>query len=69
MTDPQHPFKIIWVNQQWCNLCGFQPEEVMGKTLNLLQQWSLFDAYNREKNIVISKDLMLELTDKLHKEV
>ena len=65
LTNPQAPYKVIWVNKQWCDLCEFQSEEIIGKSLNILQQWSIFDSFNRSKNIAISKDMMLELEEKL----
>lgn len=65
LTNPQAPYTVIWVNKHWCDLCEFQPEEIIGKSLNILQQWSIFDSFNRSKNIAISKDMMLELEEKL----
>ncbi|GMH66059.1 hypothetical protein TrLO_g12447 [Triparma laevis f. longispina] len=37
ITELQPPFRIKSVNKAWVNLCGFSPEESMGKHLGILQ--------------------------------
>ncbi|KAG8466817.1 hypothetical protein KFE25_008196 [Diacronema lutheri] len=37
VTRATPPFPIVHVNDAWCALCDFQPEEVSGKTLRTIQ--------------------------------
>ena len=37
VTSAQPPFDIVHVNDAWCALCGFAPEDVVGKTLRVIQ--------------------------------
>ena len=38
ITEPDHPFKIVCVNDAWTGLCGFTPKEAEGKSLKDLIQ-------------------------------
>jgi len=33
--DP--PFEVIWASDEWLNFCGFRDNEIVGKTLKLIQ--------------------------------
>jgi len=37
VTKAVPPFRIVHVNDAWCELCDFTPEEVIGKTLRTIQ--------------------------------
>ena len=37
ITEACSPYRIIDVNDAWVNLCGYQKEEVIGKTLEVIQ--------------------------------
>ena len=37
VTEAAPPFRIVHVNQMWCNLCGYAAEEVIGATCKILQ--------------------------------
>lgn len=37
LTEAAPPFAILHVNESWCDLCGFRPEEVAGRTLRTIQ--------------------------------
>lgn len=36
ITEPNEPFRIVHVNENWCRTCGFDAEEVLGQTCKLL---------------------------------
>mmetsp|Transcript_16774 Transcript_16774/g.27885 ORF Transcript_16774/g.27885 Transcript_16774/m.27885 type:complete len:305 (-) Transcript_16774:120-1034(-) len=38
ITEPDHPFRIVAVNDAWTGLCGFTPKEAEGKSLKDLIQ-------------------------------
>ena len=37
ITDSKPPFRISYVNQEWCRLCGYPMEEVIGRACSILQ--------------------------------
>merc|ERR1719482_1440094 len=37
VTSADPPFPITHVNRAWVNLCGFTPEEAIGRTCRILQ--------------------------------
>lgn len=37
VTRAEAPFPIVYVNDAWCDLCGFKPDQVVGKTLKTIQ--------------------------------
>jgi len=37
VTEAARPFRIVHVNQVWCELCGFTVEETVGRTCQILQ--------------------------------
>lgn len=37
ITEPNEPFRIVHVNEAWCRSCGFDAEEVLGKTCRIMQ--------------------------------
>mmetsp|Transcript_21056 Transcript_21056/g.43077 ORF Transcript_21056/g.43077 Transcript_21056/m.43077 type:complete len:587 (+) Transcript_21056:76-1836(+) len=37
ITEPEEPFRILHVNDVWCNVCGYDAEEVIGETCAVLQ--------------------------------
>jgi hypothetical protein len=63
LTCPTYPYNIIWVNLNWLELCKFEPHEVIGKTLNVLQQWAIFDPLSLDINKQNAKILMTELEE------
>lgn len=44
ITKAQPPFSIVHVNDAWCELCDFRPDEVCGKTLRTIQGPCTSDA-------------------------
>ena len=36
VTEPEEPYRIIHVNENWCRTCGFDAEEVLGQTCKFL---------------------------------
>ena len=37
LCEPLRPFRIVYVNEQWCDVCGFKAKDVIGSTLALIQ--------------------------------
>lgn len=37
ITEPNEPFRILHVNEVWCQACGFDAEEALGQTCRILQ--------------------------------
>lgn len=37
LTEKKHPYKIIFVNKHWINECGYKLNEIVGKTLKIIQ--------------------------------
>jgi len=37
VTEPRPPFRIVYVNKAWCDLCGFTSEEALSRTPAILQ--------------------------------
>ena len=44
ITEPDHPFRIVAVNDAWTGLCGFTPREAEGKSLKELIQGPATDT-------------------------
>lgn len=44
ITEPDHPFRIVAVNDAWTGLCGFTPREAKGKSLKDLIQGPATDT-------------------------
>ena len=36
ITEPDEPYRIIHVNEVWCNTCGYDADEVLGQTCKIL---------------------------------
>lgn len=52
ITTLRHPFKILYVNKSWENLCGYKLNEILGKSIFILKHKSITNkiAINRKKN-------------------
>ena len=37
ITEPTAPYRIVAVNREWCDTCGFSSEEAIGETCGMLQ--------------------------------
>ena len=37
ITEPNEPFRILHVNEVWCQACGFDAEDALGQTCRILQ--------------------------------
>lgn len=37
ITSASYPYHVVYVNQAWCLLCGFSPDEIIGRSLALVQ--------------------------------
>ena len=37
ITEPAAPYRIVAVNREWCDTCGFSSEEAIGETCGMLQ--------------------------------
>ena len=37
ITEPTAPYRIVAVNREWCDTCGFDSEEAIGETCAMLQ--------------------------------
>eukprot|EP00308_Calcidiscus_leptoporus_P008305 CAMPEP_0119378098 /NCGR_PEP_ID=MMETSP1334-20130426/47399_1 /TAXON_ID=127549 /ORGANISM="Calcidiscus leptoporus, Strain RCC1130" /LENGTH=884 /DNA_ID=CAMNT_0007397207 /DNA_START=89 /DNA_END=2744 /DNA_ORIENTATION=- len=37
ITSKEEPFQIVWASQAWLDLCEYKPEQVVGRTLELIQ--------------------------------
>lgn len=66
MTEPKYPFRIVWANTEWCILTGFSSAEAIGHSLNILQQWSIYDILNKKDNENVVHCLMKEIEEKLY---
>jgi PAS domain S-box-containing protein len=44
VTSAASPFKVVNVNEAWVGLCGYKPEEALGKSLGSLLQGSKTDT-------------------------
>ena len=37
ITSAEYPYPVMFVNQAWCNLCGYSAEEMLGRNLKCIQ--------------------------------
>mmetsp|Transcript_5127 Transcript_5127/g.15630 ORF Transcript_5127/g.15630 Transcript_5127/m.15630 type:complete len:505 (-) Transcript_5127:599-2113(-) len=37
ITEPNEPYRIAHVNEEWCRVCGYDAEEALGRTCKILQ--------------------------------
>lgn len=37
VTEPRAPFQIVYVNSEWCDICGFSAQEALSRTPTMLQ--------------------------------
>lgn len=37
ITEPNEPYRIVHVNEEWCRVCGYDAEESLGRTCRILQ--------------------------------
>lgn len=53
MTEMFYPFRILYVNTSWEELCGYKMNEIKGKSILILKKKDIIKSI--EKNISINK--------------